>query len=214
MKKLDLRRQLKYLYNPSPSKIEIVDVPEFNFAMIDGEIEPSETPGTSQEYQNAIGALYGVSFTLKFMSKLRKQNPVDYTVMALEGLWWTESGEFDFNKKERWKWTTMIMQPQHIAKEMFQEALQQVRKKRDSPALSRIRLQSFREGLSMQIMHVGPYAEETRTIEKMREFARENGYTLRGKHHEIYLGDPRRAKPEKLRTILRYPVSESEETNV
>ena len=214
MKKLDLRRELKYLYNPSASKVEIVDVPEFNFAMIDGEIEPSETPGTSQEYQNAIGALYDVSFTLKFMSKLRKKNPIDYKVMALEGLWWTESGEFDFNKKEPWKWTMMIMQPQHIAKEVFQEALQQVRKKRDSPALSRIRLESFREGLSMQIMHVGPYAEETRTIEKMREFARENGYTLCGKHHEIYLGDPRRAKPEKLRTILRYPVSKSEKTNV
>jgi hypothetical protein len=213
MKKLDLRRELKHLYNPSASKVEIVDVPKFNFAMIDGKIEPSETAETSQECQNAIGALYGVSFTLKFMSKLRKKNPVDYTVMALEGLWWTESGKFDFNKKEPWGWTMMIMQPQHISKEMFQEALQQVRKKRDSAALSRIRLESFREGLSMQIMHVGPYTEELRTIEKVREFARENGYTLSGKHHEIYLGDPRRSKPEKLRTILRYPVSKSTKTN-
>jgi hypothetical protein len=214
MKKLDLRSELKYLYSPSAKKVEIVDVPKFNFAMMDGEIEPGETPGTSQEYQNAIGALYGVSFTLKFMSKLRKKSPVDYTVMALEGLWWTESGEFDFKKKEPWKWTMVIMQPQHITKEMFQEALQQVRKKRDSPALSRIRLESFREGLSMQIMHVGPYAEEPRTIEKMHDFARENGYALCGKHHEIYLGDPRRAKPEKLRTILRQPVSKSTEASV
>jgi hypothetical protein len=214
MKKLDLRKELKYLYSPSASKVEIVDVPKFDFAMIHGEIEPDETPGTSQEYQNAIAALYGLSFTLKFMSKLRKKNPVDYTVMALEGLWWTGSGEFDFNKKEPWKWTMMIMQPQHITKEMFQEALQQVRKKRDSPALSRMRLESFREGLSMQIMHIGPYADEPRTIAKMHDFARENGYTLRGRHHEIYLGDPRRAKPEKLRTILRHPISKSMETNV
>jgi hypothetical protein len=207
MKKLDLRRDLKHLYSASASKVEIVDVPKFNFAMIDGKIELDETPGISEEYQNAIGALYGVSFALKFMSKMRRRNPVDYTVMALEGLWWTESGESDFNKKEPWKWTMMIMQPQHIIKEMLQEALQQVRKKRDSPALSRIRLESFREGLSMQIMHVGPYAEEPRTIEKVHDFASENGYALCGKHHEIYLGDPRRAKPEKLRTILRHPVS-------
>jgi hypothetical protein len=213
VKKLDLRKELKYLYAPSASKIETVDVPNFNFAMIDGEIEPGQTPGTSQEYQDAIGALYGASFTLKFMSKLRKKNPIDYTVMALEGLWWTDSGEFDFNKKEPWKWTMMIMQPQHITNEIFQEALQQVRKKKDNPALSKIRLESFHEGLSTQIMHVGPYSEEPRTIEKMHEFARENGYTLRGKHHEIYLGDPRRAKPEKLRTILRHPIAKSKESS-
>jgi hypothetical protein len=214
MKKLDLRKQLKYLYAPSANKVEIVDVPSFNFAMIDGEIKPGETPATSQDYQDTIGALYGASFTLKFMSKLRKKNPIDYPVMALEGLWWTESGEFDFNKKEPWKWTMMIMQPQHITKEMFQEALQQVRKKRDNPALSRMRLESFHEGLSMQIMHVGPYFEEPRTIEKMHDFAREKNCTFRGKHHEIYLGDPRRAKPGKLRTILRHPISKSTESNV
>lgn len=211
MKKLDLRKELKYLYSPSAGKVEIVDVPNFNFAMIDGEIEPGETPKTSQEYQNAIGALYGASFTLKFMSKLRKKNPIDYPVMALEGLWWTESGEFDFSKKEPWEWTMMIMQPKHITNEMFQAALQQVRKKRDSPALSKIRLESFQEGLSMQIMHVGPYSEEPRTIEKMQDFARANGYASRGKHHEIYLGDPRRAKPEKLRTILRHPIAKRTE---
>jgi hypothetical protein len=211
MKKLDLKKELKYLYAPSASKVETVDVPNFIFAMIDGEIEPGQTPGTSQEYQNAIGALYGASFTLKFMSKLRKKNPIDYPVMALEGLWWTESGEFDFTRKEPWNWTMMIMQPQHITNEMLQEALTQVRKKRDSPALSKIQLQSFHEGLSMQIMHVGPYSEEPRTIEKMQDFARENGYTVRGKHHEIYLGDPRRAKPEKLRTILRHPIAKSNE---
>lgn len=207
MKKLDLKKELKYLYAPSARKVEIVKVPNFNFVMIDGEIDPDQTPGTSQEYQNAIGALYGASFTLKFMSKLRKKNAIDYPVMALEGLWWTESGEFDFNKKEPWKWTMMIMQPEHITNEMFQEAIQQVKKKRDIPALSKIRLESFHEGLSMQIMHVGPYSEEPRTIEKMHDFARSGGYALRGKHHEIYLGDPRRAKPEKLKTILRHPVA-------
>jgi hypothetical protein len=207
MKKLDLKKQLKYLYAPSARKVEIVDVPNFNFAMIDGQIEPGRTPETSLEYQNAIGALYGASFTLKFMSKLRKKNPIDYSVMALEGLWWIDSGGFDFNSKESWKWTMMIVQPKHITTGMFQEALQQVRKKRDNPALSRVRLESFHEGLSMQIMHVGPYSEEPRTIEKMKTHALEQGCNLRGKHHEIYLGDPRRAKPEKLRTILRHPIA-------
>lgn len=209
MKKLDLRKEFKYLYAPSARKVEIVDVPTFNFAMIDGETRPDETPATSQEYQNAIGALYGVSFTLKFMSKLRKKNPVDYPVMALEGLWWTRSGEFSFSRKEPWKWTMMIMQPQHITGEIFQDGLEQVRKKKENPSLSKIRLESFHEGLAVQTMHIGPYSEETRTITKMYDFARENGYDLSGKHHEIYLGDPRRAKPEKLRTILRHPISKS-----
>jgi hypothetical protein len=101
----------------------------------------------------------------------------------------------------------MIMHPKHITQNMFQQALLQVRKKRDNPALSRIRLESFHEGLSMQTTHVGPYSEEPRTIQMMKNFAFEQGYTPRGKHHEIYLGDPRRAKPEKLRTILRHPIT-------
>jgi hypothetical protein len=99
MKKLDLKKQLKHLYAASPNKVEIVYVPKLNFAMIDGEIEPNQTPGTSEEFQNSVGALYGVTFTLKFMSKLRKKTPIDYPVMALEWLWWTDSGEFDFKKK-------------------------------------------------------------------------------------------------------------------
>jgi hypothetical protein len=198
---------VKHLHAASAVKVEIVDVPKFTFAMIDGKMEPNQMPGTSEGFQNGVGALYGVTFALKFMSKLRKKNPIDYPVMALEGLWWTDSGELDFEKREPWKWTLMIMQPKHITENMFQQALLQVRKKKDNPALSRIRLESFHEGLSMQIMHVGPYSEEPRTVERMRNFALEQGYVARGKHHEIYLGDPRRAKPEKLRTILRQPIA-------
>jgi len=209
VKKRDLRKQFKEFYVPSAKKVEVVDVPEFSFAMIDGQIEPGRTVETSQEFQNAMMALYGVSYTLKFMSKLRKKKPIDYTVMGLEGLWWVDSGEFDFNKKEQWRWTMMIMQPEHITLKMYQEALQQLRKKKPNPALDRVRLERFREGLSMQIMHVGPYADEPRTIEKMKAFARENGYSVRGKHHEIYLSDPRRAKPEKLKTVLRQPIQKA-----
>jgi len=207
MQKIDLRKELKHLYRPSAKRVEVVEVPEFQFAMIDGRIEPGAEPGTSQAFQEALQALYGVSYTLKFMSKSRKETPIDYTVMPLEGLWWTETGEFDFDKKDEWQWTAMIMQPDHITPEMFAEAIEQVRKKRgDNPALAKLRLERFHEGLCMQIMHIGPYAEEPRTVEKMAAFARENGYRLRGKHHEIYLGDPRRARPENLKTILRYPI--------
>jgi len=206
MNKIDLKKKFKHLYAPSAKKVEIVDVPNFKFVMIDGRIEPGKTPETSQEFQEAMEALYGASYTLKFMSKLRESDPIDYTVMALEGLWWTDSGDLDFNKPDEWKWTLMMMQPDHITEEMFQEALQQLRKKRDNPAISRLCFENFHEGLCMQIMHIGPYSEEPRTIDKMMAFARENGYALRGKHHEIYLGDPRRAKPERLKTILRHPI--------
>lgn len=206
MKKIDLKKELKHLYAPSAKRVEIVDVPEFSFVMVDGRIEPAETPETSQEFQDAVGALYGASYALKFMSKLREDNPIDYTVMALEGLWWTDEGEFDFSSKDNWKWTMMIMQPEHITEEMFQEALQQLKEKKENPALSKLLFQPFHEGLCMQIMHIGPYSEEAQTIEKMKVFAEENGYRVRGKHHEIYLGDPRRARPERLRTILRHPI--------
>nr|MBC7245063.1 GyrI-like domain-containing protein [Chloroflexota bacterium] len=206
MRKIDLRKQWQRLYASSAKTVEVVDVPAFLFAMIDGKMQPGETPQMSQEFQEAIGALYGISFTLKFMSKQRKDDPIDYGVMALEGLWWTASGEFDINKPENWQWTLMIMQPEHITAEMFQEALRQLKKKRDSPALSQLRLERFHEGLCIQTMHVGPYSTEPATIEKMKAFAQEHGYRYRGKHHEIYLGDPRRAAPEKLRTVLRQPV--------
>jgi hypothetical protein len=208
MQKLDLRKELKYLYQPSAKKVDVVDVPRFQFAMLDGKIEPGFAPAESPAFQEALMALYGVSFTLKFTSKLRKVDPIDYPVMALEGLWWVEDGEFDISHPEGWKWTLMILQPDFVNPAMFQDALNQLRKKKgDQPAFSRTRLESFREGLSMQTMHIGPYAKEPITIAKMDAFAQENGYRKRGKHHEIYLSDPRRAAPEKLKTVLRYPVS-------
>lgn len=209
MEKLDLRKQYRYLYFPSAKTVEVVDVPQFKFVMIDGQIEPGMAPETSPVFQEAFKALYGMSFTLKFMSKLRKLNPIDYTVMALEGLWWSESGIFDFQRKGDWRWTLMMMQPDHIDEAMFQKALAQLRRKADSPGLSRLRFESYHEGLSMQIMHMGPYADEPHTIEILHSYARDNGYRLRGKHHEIYLGDPRRAKPENLKTVIRQPIEKS-----
>ena len=207
MEKLDLRKQLKHLYNPSAKRVEVVDVPRFQFTMIDGEIEAGHGPSTSPAFKEAMEALYGVAYTLKFMSKLRKANPIDYTVMALEGLWWVEGSNFDITRPEGWRYTVMIMQPDHISSDMYQEALAQLCKKRgDQPAFSRLRLESFAEGSCIQIMHIGPYSQEMATIAIMDAFAQEGGYQLHGKHHEIYLGDPMRASPEKLKTILRHPV--------
>jgi hypothetical protein len=211
MKTLDLKKELKHLYAPSARKVVAVQVPRLQFAMLDGAIEKGLEPGTSPDFGEAMMALYALSYTLKFTSKLRKKNPIDYPVMALEGLWWVEEGHFDITVKDNWHYTVMMLQPEHITLEMFEAAREQVRKKRgDSPALSKARLEHFEEGLCVQIMHIGPYAAEPDTVEKMRLFASENGYRdlvgAGGKHHELYLGDPRRANPAKLKTVLRHPV--------
>ena len=214
MTKLDLRKELKYLYAPSAKKVEAVKVPRFQFTMIDGMIEKGQGPSSSPQFAEAMEALYGIAYTLKFMCKLRKDQPIDYPVMALEGLWWIENGEFDISKPDNWLYTVMILQPDFITQKMFKEALEQLRKKRgDSPAFDKLRLEKFAEGLVMQTLHIGPYASEPATVERMKAFAEENGYRDRvgsgGKHHEIYMGDPRRAKPEKLKTILRHPIEEA-----
>jgi len=206
MNKLDLRKELKPFYAPSAKEVQLIQIPRFKFIMVDGEIEAGQEPQTSTTFHEAMMALYGASFTLKFMSKLRKENPIDYPVMALEGLWWVKGEEFDINRKDNWRWTLMMLQPEHITEEMFREALAQLEKKRPSQAVSRLRLAEFEEGLCMQILHLGPYSAELATVEKMKAYARQHGYRRRGKHHEIYLGDPRRAKPENLKTILRQPV--------
>jgi len=212
MKILDLKKQYKNLYQPSAKKVEFIQVPCLQFAMIDGAIEKGYGPGTSPGFQEAVGALYSISYTLKFMFKKRKADPIDYPVMALEGLLWlTEGDVFDINIKDNWSYTLMIMQPEVITREIFEEGLAQVRKKRgDNETLSKLRLDFFEEGLCAQVMHIGPYAAEPATMERMQEFMKENGYRdcvgLGGKHHEIYLSDPRKADPAKLKTVLRHPL--------
>lgn len=211
MKILDLKKQYSDLYKPSTKKPAIIEVPRLQFVMVDGAIEKGSEPGRSPGFQESTQALYSISYTLKFMLKKRKMNPIDYPVMALEGLWWVEDGQFDITVKDNWFYTLMILQPDVITKDVFSVGLAEVRKKKgDSPVLSRLRLEHFEEGVCVQIMHVGPYATEPATIERMRAFAAENGYRDRvgpnGKHHEIYLGDPRKADPAKLKTVLRHPL--------
>ena len=212
MKTLDLKKELKRYYQPSAKKPEIIEIPRFQFAMIDGAIEKGSEPGKSPAFAEATQALYGISYTLKFMLKKRKTNAVDYPVMALEGLWWVEDGKFDITVKDNWLYTLMILQPDVITPTVFEEGLAELKRKRgDSAALSRVRLGTFEEGLTVQMMHIGPYATEPASLASMLAFAAEQGYQdrvgLGGKHHEIYLGDPRKADPSKLKTVLRHPIT-------
>lgn len=211
MKTLDLKRDLKRFYQPSAKKPEIIEVPRFQYAMMEGAIEKGSEPGKSPAFAEATQALYNISYTLKFMLKKRATNAVDYPVMALEGLWWVEDGKFDITVKDNWHYTLMILQPEVITPAVFKEGLAEViRKRDDSPALSNLRLDYFEEGLTVQMMHIGPYATEPITLAAMLAFAAEKGYHdqvgLGGKHHEIYLGDPRKANPSKLKTVLRHPI--------
>jgi len=208
MKKLDLKKQYKHLYNPTAKQVVVVEVPRFNFIMVDGMI-PANTPvAEAPDYLGALETLYGLSYTLKFMIKKRKNNPVDYPVMPLEGLWWTKDSheKFTVSHKDDWFFTALIMQPEPVTQAVFEEAREQLRARKNLAMLDKARFEVYEEGQSMQIMHLGPYSAEPATIEKMVAFAAENGYRVRGKHHEIYLGDPRRAKPEKLKTVLRHPI--------
>src|SRR5512138_1713419 len=169
MKTLDLKKDLKYLYQPTAKKPEILKVPCLQFAMIDGAIEKGSEPGKSPSFAEATQALYSIAYTLKFMLKKRKTNAIDYPVMALEGLWWVEDGLFDITIKDNWFYTLMILQPDVITEEVFGEGLEQVRRKKgDSHFLAKLRLGKFEEGLCMQTMHIGPYATEPVTVERMR----------------------------------------------
>lgn len=203
MKKIDFKKELKHLYGASSKDASLVDVPEMNFLMIDGAGDPNK----AQAFKDAIEALYSVSYTLKFMVKKGK-TAVDYGVMPLEGLWWADDMTvFSTGEKDRWKWTMIIMQPEHVTEKLFNEAVEEVKKKKNPLALSKVRFKGYHEGLSVQVMHIGPYSEEGPTIKRLHAFIKENGYDFRGKHHEIYLSDPRRSAPEKMKTIVRQPIN-------
>jgi hypothetical protein len=202
MDKIDCKKEFKDLYHPSSKKVALVNVPAFNFVMVDGVGDPN----TSLDYKDAVSALFTVSFTLKFMIKKSKE-AVDYSVMPLEGLWWADDAKsFVAGNKDLWKWTSMILQPKFVTEAMFKEAIEQTNKKKNLPALPKVRFECFHEGLSAQILHLGPYSAEKTTVEKIHGFIKEGGYKLYGKHHEIYLSNPGKVAPEKLKTIVRQPM--------
>jgi len=207
MKTLDMKKELKPFYAPTAKQIDLLEVPAFKFLSLDGAIEPGKGPGTSPLFQENLQAMYGAAYTLKFMFKKREVDPVEYPVMALEGLWWVEDGHFDIQVKDNWFYSVMIQVPEIVTSAHFDEAVAKLKKKKgDLPAFSRLHLKVFKEGLCVQTMHIGPYADEPATVARMDAFIEENKLIKHGKHHEIYLGNPLKGDQSKLQTILRHPV--------
>ncbi len=200
MKTIDLKKSLKPFYTASATKPAIIDVPALNTLMVDGTGDPN-----GPAFQEAVGSLYSVAYTLKFSFK--KEKAIDYPVMALEGLWCADDPSvFTSGKRDEWKWTIFIVLPDVVTRKDVAEAVAAVKKKAKFPRFPEVRFEKFAEGQAAQVMHIGPYAAEGPTIERLHKFIGDEGYRLRGRHHEIYFGDPRRAAPEKLKTIIRQPV--------
>jgi hypothetical protein len=202
MKKIDLKKELKHLYQPSAKEVVQVDVPTMNNLMVDGEGDPN----TSQAFSDAVEALFAVSYAVKIMIK-KGPLALDYGVMPLEGLWWADDmSNFSIEDKSNWKWTLMIMQPDFVKKEMIDIAISNVRKKKNPTEISKVCFEALSEEKCAQILHVGLFSEEGSTIEKVHQFIERRGSKRIDNHHEIYLSDIRKADPVKWKTIIRQPM--------
>jgi len=200
MKKIDFKKDLKRLYQPATKEVVMVEVPSMNFLMIDGRGDPN----TSKSYQEAVEALFSVSYAIKF--KVKKTLAIDFGVMPLEGLWWADDmANFSVDDKSGWQWTMMIMQPEFVSTALVCDTIAEVKKKKKLPALDLLRIEPFAEGKSAQILHIGPFSAEGPTVDKVHAFIAVNG-KLSGKHHEIYLSDIRKADPAKWKTVIRQPL--------
>lgn len=198
--KIDYKKALKTLYNPPTRPFTEVNVPPLNFLMVDG----SGNPNTAESYTQAVEALYGLSYALKFT--VRREKDIDYGVMPLEGLWWADNmDDFITRNKDNWLWTMMIMQPEPVTADLVERVRDEVRRKKELTALDLVRFETYTEGVALQVMHIGSYDDEAPTLAAMHAQIAASGNVRSGKHHEIYLGDPRRTAPEKLKTVLRQP---------
>lgn len=201
--KLDFKKSMKDLYVPSARKgFHVVDVPTMRFLMIDGAGDPNTAP----EYAEAVETLYSVAYAIKFASKNNLGR--DYVVPPLEGLWWADDmTTFLMRDKTAWKWNMMIMVPEWIGPKMIHAVIAKVAKKKAPRALGQLRVEVLEEGKAVQILHIGSYDDEGPVLERMhKEFIPSQGLVMTGKHHEIYISDPQKVAPEKLRTVLRQPV--------
>ncbi|MBJ7308638.1 GyrI-like domain-containing protein [Rugamonas sp. CCM 8940] len=201
MEKIDLKKDWKQLYQPSAKEVVEVEVPPLHYLMVDGAGDPNTTPA----YAEAVEALFSVSYTAKFMLKKGAQ-PIDYAVMPLEGLWWADDmAAFEANERSQWRWTMMILQPDFVGADVIDAAMAEVQRKKALPGVARLRYDSFVEGRCAQLLHVGPFSEEKPNIDRLHAYIDGRG-GRRGKHHEIYLSDIRRAAPERWKTIIRHPM--------
>ncbi len=203
MRRIDFKKDFKQLYKASAGSVSFVEVPAISYLMVDGAGDPLNAP----EFQSAVETLYGVAYTIKFAAK-KAQNGPEYTIPPLSGLWWCDGMEgFDPDNRNLWRWTLMLGQPPHVESGMVTGAIEHLKSKRKRGLWQKIDLKTFEEGLCVQTLHIGPYSDEAPKIAAMMAFIHDQGYRPRGKHHEIYMSDPRRTSPEKLKTILRHPVS-------
>jgi hypothetical protein len=202
MTKIDLKKDLKQFYTASPHRVAIVEVPPLPFLMAQGQGDPN----TSSAFQQATETLFRLPYTLKFM--LKKEQGPDYVVMPLECLWWADDlTAFTEDRRDEWQWTAMILQPDFITREAMARAIDLAKTKKSDTPLYATTFGRHTDGQSAQILHLGPYPEAPVTIARLLGFIREKGYHLAGKHHEIYLSDPRRTAPGKLKTIIRQPIT-------
>lgn len=204
MQKIDYKKVLKQFYSQGKDKVSLVDVPAMNFLMIDGVGDPNNNPA----YSAAVGALYTLAYALKFHVK-KSSLQIDYAVMPLEGLWWADDMvQFNLVDRHLWKWSMLIMQPDCVTAAMVEQMRSEAIQKKGIPELAKVRFETFNEGKAAQIFHSGAYGEaELPTTAKLHAFIEENGFRKSGKHHEIYFNSPLRTAAEKLRTIIRQPVS-------
>lgn len=201
MDKVDYKKQLKEFYSSSAKHCSIVNLPKMNFLMVNGKGDPNHSP----EFEEAINALFTVSYTIKFM--IKKSLEFDYGVMPLEGLWWCDNmDEFTVENKENWQWKLLIMQPECVTKEIYEEAAKKVGCEKELVSINKLEFESYDEGLAVQMLHVGPFADEGPTVDKLHKFIMDNGYKMSRKHHEVYLSDTRRSNPQNWKTIIRQPV--------
>jgi hypothetical protein len=202
MSKLDLKKELKEFYRASAKQPNIVDVPEGKFVTIVGRGAPG-----GPAYHAALNALYSVVYAIKFKYKTEGK---DFSVMTLEGLWWWDDPSItdldDAPPRAEWNWKLMIRIPDFVTENIIEDAKKIVKEKKGIKEADKIKLEAFHEGISAQIMHIGTYSEEGPTAKRLHDFIGESGYGMRGLHHEIYMSDPRRVSPERLKTILRQPI--------
>lgn len=208
----DYKKEYKEFYLP-PQTPHIIEVPAMNFLAVRGKGNPNEGDGA---YKEAIGLLYAVTFTIKMSKKGSRQleGYFDYVVPPLEGLWWMEgTNGIDYARKENFRWISLIRLPEFVTREVFDWAVREAARKKKMD-FSAMEFLTYEDGLCVQCMHIGPYDDEPGTIRAMERYTQEQGYALdhseNRRHHEIYLSDVRRCKPENLKTVIRQPVKRME----
>ena len=204
MAKLDMKKTLSTCYTAAKDP-RLIDVPAVRYLCYQG----AGDPNTSTDFRDGIGVLYGLAYTIKFAVK---ETGRDFTVMPLEAQWWSDDPEerFTGEKKDTWKWKVMIAVPDFVDDRMFEDAQRTLRKKKNAPGLDRANVEEITDGISAQILYIGPYSDEGPSIKALHRWIGEQGYRLRGHHREIYLSDPNKTAPEKLKTIIRHPVEKAD----